>query len=109
LKQYVAIVGIVLMSGCVGISPHSTPSSITDTEIGMYKLGMQKGCTDQGISKGDDPEKVKKLCGCALDVLNQSLTHEQWQEATFAAQNKRGGDEAKVMAPYMPQIRACKM
>jgi hypothetical protein len=96
------------LSACVGLSPHSDPSSITDAEIGIYKLGMHKGCSDQGISKGDDPVATKRYCDCALDVLNQSLSHEQWQQATFASQKKLDRDELGIIGPHMQQMKACK-
>ena len=108
MKYAIPLFFIALLSGCVGVSPHSEPKSVTDSEIGMYKFGIKKGCTDQGISKGDDPEKTKAFCQCALNVLETNLSHEQWQEATFAAQHKQDKREAQILGPYVQQMRACR-
>jgi len=104
----VLVAMIALLGGCVGISPHGDPTSITGAEIGMYKMGIHKGCTDQGTSKGDDPAATARYCDCALEVLNQALSHEQWQKATYASQNKLDRDEYAIIGPHMQQMRACK-
>jgi hypothetical protein len=98
---------ISFLSGCAGASPHSNPDSVTDSEIGIYKLGMKKGCNDQGLSKGDEPQKVEAVCQCALNLLETNLSHDQWREATFAAQHKDGMREGKILSPYLQQMRAC--
>lgn len=108
MKIFSSLVLSILLAGCVGLSPHSNPSSVTDVEIGMYKFGMKKGCTDQGVSKGDDAAKVKAHCDCALNTFTRYLTREDWQAATYAAQNKLDREEARVFAPYISQIKACK-
>jgi hypothetical protein len=108
MKSLFAVLVAIPLTGCVGLSPHSDATSITDFEIGMYKSGMKKGCTDQGIGKGGDPTEVKAFCECVLNVYSQSLTREDWQVATYSAQNKLDRDEAKVFAPYFVQVRGCK-
>ena len=107
MKLTPTLLFVTLLSGCVGVSSHSDPISVTDSEIGVYKFGIKKGCTDQGISKGDDPEKTKAFCQCALNVLESNLSHAQWQEATFAAQHKQDKREAKILGSHMQQMKAC--
>jgi hypothetical protein len=108
MRRGLAIAALLSLGACVGLSPHSDPSSITAAEIGTYRLGILKGCSDQGNSKGDDPAATKRYCDCALEVLKQSLSHDQWQQATFASQKRLDREEMGVIGPHMPQIKACK-
>lgn len=99
---------LILLSGCVGVSPHDSPSSITDAEIAVYRLGMKTGCTDQGVGLGHDPKLVEARCTCILDALKASLTHEEWQALTFASQKRKDGAEQEIFAKHRQQIAPCR-
>jgi hypothetical protein len=112
VKSELAVVclsGLLLMGivGCVGISPHSSPDSITDLEIREYKFGLEEGCTDQSLRRGEGPEAAKNQCGCALHVLEAGLTHQEWQAVTYAAQKRQENVEGRILGPYNVQFKAC--
>src|SRR5580692_5358477 len=98
---------IVTAAGCVGISPHSSPDSITDIEIHEYKFGLEKGCTDQSRGKGETADAAKSECGCALHVLEVGLSHQEWQALTYAAQKRQGRVEGRILGRFDAQFKAC--
>lgn len=98
---------VVVVSGCMGRPVHTDPSSITDGEIAHYKEQMEESCRKQGTKDGEAWQKVEGTCACAVNVLNQALTREQWQKAAFAKQKDQHGDEQAVLAPHAPEIHKC--
>jgi len=92
--------------GCVG-TPHHDPAEITSVEVSVYKAGIDKGCRDAG--RGRDPEsKTDAFCSCVLATLNSRLSQEEWQRATFYAQQRRDKEEKGVLAPHMPAVESCR-
>jgi len=74
----------------------------------MYKSGIKKGCTDQGVSRGDGVAATDVFCQCVLDVLESNLSREKWQEATFAVQNKQDAQERRILGPYLKEMQGCR-
>jgi len=93
----ICLVSFFLLSACVGLSPHRDSAGVTDAEISVYKAGLHKGCVDQGRRQGEDPAKNIAFCDCVLNAFNASLSHEQWQQAVFAAQHRDEAAEARAM------------
>lgn len=107
MREFLLFV-VLALSGCVGLSPHSSPVSITAPEIGMYKWGIKKGCTDRGIRQGDDPERRKEYCSCLVQSLDQSMSHSEWQQATYAAQNRQDREEMQAIGPHLSTAQTCR-
>ena len=100
-------VALLALSGCVG-TPHRSPSEITTPEISAYKLGIKTGCKDAGKNKGDPESKVSAFCDCVGTTLQARMTVEEWQRATYFAQQRKDQDEQSVLAPHMRSINSCK-
>jgi hypothetical protein len=97
----------MFLVGCVGVV-HKDPSEVTALEVGVYKAGMTKGCKDQG-RKSADPTRSDRLCDCVVSSLAAKMTNEEWQRATYFAQQRKDRDEHAVMAPHMPStLSACR-
>ena len=95
------------LAGCVGLPLHADASGVTELEIQEYKFGLVKGCTDQSRDRGESSDIAKGECGCALHVLEASLTHEEWQAITYGAQTRRNYAEAKILSRYEQQFKEC--
>ncbi len=103
-----APVSIVLLLGaCVG-TPHKSPSEVSSAEVAVYKAGLQAGCRDAGMSKGDPELKVTAFCSCMGRTFESRLSAEEWQQATYFAQQRRDRDEQAILGPHMPAVRACR-
>lgn len=102
-----SIASLVFLTACVG-TPHRSPSEVSSTEVLVYKAGLQAGCRDAGMSKGDPESKVTAFCSCTVRTFESRLSAEEWQQATFFAQQRRDREEQAVLAPHMPAIKACR-
>lgn len=95
------------IAGCVG-TPHRDPSDISSLEVAVYKKGLDMGCRDGGRGRGDTAAVVDSFCDCVSSTLNAKLSDAEWQQATFAAQQRRDAEERQVMAPHMPALAQCR-
>lgn len=107
MRNVLAVLVAALSSACVG-APHLNASEVSALEVSVYKTGMGMGCRDQGKGLGHSPEQVERRCKCVEETLAARISEEEWKRATFFAQQKRDRDEAQVLAPHMPAVRACK-
>jgi len=94
-----------ILSGCVG-TVHTDPTEISSLEISVYQSGMQAGCKSGARKKGDAAGEA--ACDCIVERMRSSVARENWQRATFFAQQRRDRDEAEIMLPYAQSAaRAC--
>jgi hypothetical protein len=90
-------------------SPHiSGPHSITGLEIDEYKFALVRGCIDQTLGKGETAEVATGESNCTLHTLETGLSHEDWQRATYAAQNRQVTLEEEILGRYGKQFETCR-
>ncbi|MFM2112827.1 MAG: hypothetical protein RLZZ271_1487 [Pseudomonadota bacterium] len=101
----VFIFGAALLSAACA---QDTPEQITNAQINAYRLGLETGCKNAGRRRGDDAQKVDGFCGCMLEVLNKSMSPQDWQKAYFYSIKKQEREEMLVMRPHMSKIQTCR-
>jgi hypothetical protein len=93
--------------GCVGLSPHGSPASMTDVDIATFRDGFRAGCTDAAIGHGKSRQQAAEDCSCILGTLQRVLTHEEWQRLTYEGQNGMESDELAAIASHVDALRSC--
>ena len=96
-----------VLTACASVA-FTDPTEVTDEQISSYKYGIERGCKDNGLSKGDPPAKVESFCNCALDMLNKDLSKAQWQSAYYYSV-KHSDKEMEVMGAEFKKIGTCRV
>ena len=78
MKNFCLSFAVLLLTGCVGLSPHASSTTVTGLEVNVVKFGIKKGCTDQGLSKGDDPARARNLRWLGLAYLIDGDVFSYW-------------------------------
>jgi len=107
MRIFLVLTILLIVVACVG-TPHMNATEITSVEVGVYKLGLETGCSHAGRNRGDPETKVSTFCKCVIATLEKRMTAREWQDATFYAQQRRDRDEQGVMSPHMSAVAACK-
>jgi hypothetical protein len=97
----------LLLAACVG-TIHKSPSEVSTVEVAVYKAGLQAGCKDAGMAKGDSEQAVTAFCSCVARAFESRLSAVEWQQATYFAQQRRDREERAVLAPHLPALKACR-
>jgi hypothetical protein len=84
------------------------PEQVTNAQVNAYRLGLEMGCKNAGRQRGDDAQKVDGFCGCMLEVLNKSMSPEDWQKAYFYSVKKQEREEMLLLRPHMSKIQTCR-
>jgi hypothetical protein len=107
LRLMPLLISLISLSACVG-TPHRNASEVSGVEVGFYKVGLEKGCTAARRRKGDFYETATKFCECVVTTFEALLTKDQWQFATYFAQQRRDQAEQQIFSPHKEAVDARK-
>lgn len=82
--------------------------AVSPAEMAAFKGGIEGGCVNAGLEKGDPPDRVRAFCSCVINTLGSSLTNEEWQKFYFHATRGQKPQEHEVLAPHMQKLKACR-
>lgn len=102
MKPILAVAAALLAAAGI-TTAHADPKGVSAVEVASYKASVEAGCRDQGRRLRHPWGQVEQRCNCVFETLNSRLTQEEWKRATDFAQQRKGQEEAKVLAPPWPR------
>ena len=85
------------------------PEEVTDTQVAVFKRGMDLGCRDSGKQQGLSESVVNTFCDCTSKALSDSVSADNWRQAYFADMKGQDSEvERLVFAPNAAKLRACQ-
>jgi hypothetical protein len=98
--RLIAIALCALFSG-------SALAQVSPADMAAFKGGLERGCVNAGVQRGDPADRVRAFCSCMLGTLSASMTSDEWSR--FYALSRKGDDtqQKAALAPHMAKIQAC--
>lgn len=101
------VIACAVAAACHCAPVAASPADVTPLEVEMYRQAVFAGCRAQGRQLQHTLEHVDRRCKCVERTLAAKLSEDEWKRATYFAQQGRGDEEARVLAPHMPALKKC--
>jgi hypothetical protein len=80
----------------------------TSEQIAVFKQQILQGCIKRGIEKGDNPDDVRSLCHCAVEIIKKNLSDDDMREIMKLSAQKTKIEKIPQLQSLFEKFKECK-